>query len=134
MSDDLARLAHTQMPLTALLGLEVQSGGPERVVASGQWKPEHCTAGGLVHGGYLMAQADSVGAICAFLNLPEGATTSTVESKTNFMRAVSSGRITFVATPVHIGRSLIVVQTDAIREDDKLVSRTTQTQAVINQS
>lgn len=132
MSDPaLTELAHTQMPFTELLDLEVQSGGPDGVVATGQWKPEHCTAGGLIHGGYLMAQADSVGAICAFLNLPEGTTTSTIESKTNFLRPVTSGTITFGAIPVHVGRSLILVQTDATREDGALVARTTQTQAVI---
>ena len=135
MSDaQLTELAHTQMPLTALLGLVVEAGGPDAVVASGEWKPEHCTAGGMIHGGYLMALADSVGAVCAFFNLPEGATTSTIESKTNFMRPVTSGRVTFSAAPVHTGSSLIVVQTDVMREDGELVSRTTQTQAVIKQS
>lgn len=128
----LTDLAHTEMPLTALLGLEVRSGGPDGVVATAVWKPEHCTANGLIHGGYLMAQADSVGAMCAFLNLPEGTTTSTVESKTNFFRPVTSGTITFSASPVHVGRSLIVIQTDANRDDGALASRTTQTQAVIN--
>lgn len=132
MSDQrLTELAHTQMPLSALLGLNVQSGSREGVLATGEWRPEFCTAGGLLHGGYLMAQADSVGAMCAFLNLPEGATTSTIESKTNFMRPVTSGTITFSASPVHVGRSLIVVQTDATDDDGRLVSRTTQTQAVI---
>lgn len=135
MSDTrLTEIAHSQMPLSALLGLEVVSGGPERLVATGEWKPEHCTAGGLVHGGYLMALADSTGAMCAFLNLPEGATTATIESKTNFLRPVSSGTITFTATPVHVGRSQIVVQTDGTRDDGKLVARTTQTQAVISPS
>jgi 1,4-dihydroxy-2-naphthoyl-CoA hydrolase len=133
MSDAaLTQLTHTQMPLTALLGLEVESGGPDGVVARGQWKPEHCTADGLIHGGYLMALADSVGAMCAFLNLPEGTTTSTIESKTNFLRSVTSGTITFIATPVHVGRSIIVVETDATREDGALVARITQTQAVIS--
>src|SRR5919106_3101657 len=113
MSDaSLTELAHTQMPLTALLDLEIESGGPDGVVAIGQWKPEHCTAGGLIHGGYMMALADSVGAMCAFLNLPAGTTTSTIESKTNFLRPVSTGTITFSATPVHVGRSIIVVETD----------------------
>lgn len=130
----MTELAHTQMPLTALLGLVVESGGPDEVVATGEWRPEHCTAGGLIHGGYLMAQADSVGAICAFLNLPDGAATSTIESKTNFMRPVASGPVTFRATPIHVGKSLIVVQTDVTRDDEKLVARTTQTQAVIRES
>lgn len=123
-------MAHAQMPLTQLLGLEIESGAPNGVVATGQWKPEHCTAGGVLHGGYLMTLADSVGALCAFLNLPEGSTTSTVESKTNFIRAVTSGTVTFNATPIHVGRSLILVQTDATRDDGKLVARTSQTQTI----
>ena len=65
-----------------------------------------------------MAQADSVGAMCAFLNLAEGATTSTIESKTNFIRPVTSGTITFSATPVHVGRSLVVEQADATDDED----------------
>lgn len=132
MNTQLTELAHSQMPLTALLGLEVESGGPDGVVGTGEWKPEHCTAGGLIHGGYLMALADSVGAICAFLNLPEGATTSTIESKTNFLRPVTSGRITFAAKPVHVGRSVIVVQTDVTGEDGRPVSMTIQSQGVVS--
>jgi 1,4-dihydroxy-2-naphthoyl-CoA hydrolase len=130
----LTELAHTQMPFTSLLGLEVQRGGPDAVVATGEWKPEYCTAGGLIHGGYLMAQADSVGAICAFLNLPDGASTSTIESKSNFMRPVTSGLIEFNASPVHVGKSLMVIRTDVTRDDGKLVAQTTQTQAVIRSS
>lgn len=135
MSDSqLTELARSQMPLMALLGLEVDSGGPDGVVARGEWRPEHCTAGGLMHGGYLMALADSVGAMCAFFNLPAGATTSTIESKTNFIRPVTAGEVTFRSGPVHVGKSLIVVQTDSTSDDGKLVSRTTQTQAVISSS
>lgn len=124
-------MTRAQMPFAGMLDVEIVSGEPDRVEATGQWKPEHCTAGGVVHGGYLMAVADSVGALCAFLNLTEGSTTSTIEPKTNFFRPVSSGKIDFVATPVHMGRSVVVVQTDASNEAGKLVSRTTQTQAVI---
>lgn len=124
-------MTRAQMPFAGMLDVEIVSGEPDRVEATGQWKPEHCTAGGVIHGGYLMAVADSVGALCAFLNLTEGSTTSTIESKTNFFRPVSSGKIDFVATPVHMGRSVVVVQTDASNEAGKLVSRTTQTQAVI---
>lgn len=128
---DITAMAHDQMPLTALLGFEVVSGGPDRVEATGKWKPEYCTAGGLIHGGYLMAVADSVGALCAFFNLAEGATTSTIESKTNFFRPVAEGTLHLTAEPVNVGRTVIVVQTDISRDDGKLVSRTTQTQAVI---
>ena len=128
--DELTTLAHSQMPFTVLLGLEVLSGRPEEVTAGVVWKADFCTAGGLIHGGYLMAVADSIGALCAFLNLPDGATTSTVESKTNFFRPVTGGAIGLRATPVHTGGTIIVVQTDVSSEAGKLVSRTTQTQAV----
>ncbi len=84
-----------------------------------------------MHGGYLMALADSVGALCAFGNLPEGSITSTIEGKTNFFRGVSDGEITITSTPLHVGRTTIVIQTDITRADGKPVTRTTQTQAVI---
>jgi 1,4-dihydroxy-2-naphthoyl-CoA hydrolase len=129
---DLTALAHQQMPLSELLALQVQIGGPDRVEATGRWRPEYCTAGGVLHGGYLMALADSVGAMCAFFNLPEGAMTSTIESKTNFFRPVSGGTVRFVAAPVNVGRTVVVVQTDVADEQGRLVSRTTQTQAVIH--
>ena len=70
--------------------------------------------------------------MCATLNLPPGAGTSTIESKTNFLRGCTGGTITGVATPVHVGRRTIVVQTDISRDDGKLVSRTIQTQAVLD--
>lgn len=129
---DLTAMAHQQMPLTEMLGLDVDVAGPEEAIARGRWKQGYGTAGGALHGGYLMALADSVGALCAFYNLPEGAAMSTIESKTNFFRAVRSGEVTFRATPVHVGRSLIVVQTDATDEEGKLITRTTQTQAVLS--
>jgi 1,4-dihydroxy-2-naphthoyl-CoA hydrolase len=132
MADDaLTRLAHDQMPFTVALGLRIESGSPEEVVGSAQWRADLCTAGGMLHGGHLMALADSVGAMCAVQNLPPGATTSTIESKTNFFRAVSDGSVTVRSVPLHSGRTTIVVQTDITRADGKPVTRTTQTQAVI---
>lgn len=110
-------MAHEQMPLTELLGLEVLHGEPDRVEGRGEWKPEHCTAEGVIHGGYLMALADSVGALCAHLNLADDSTTATIESKTNFFRPVTSGLVRFVATPVHTGRTVVVVQTDASSDE-----------------
>ena len=86
--------------------------------------------GGL-HGGYLMAIADSVGAFCASLNLPEGAGTSTIESKTNFLRPVTGGTVGIVAMPIHVGRTTIVVQTEVVRDDGRPVSLTIQTQIVL---
>jgi uncharacterized protein (TIGR00369 family) len=79
-----------------------------------------------------MGCVDAVGAVLAFLNLPEGASgTTTIESKTNFFRAVRSGVIQFRASPVHIGRTTAVIQTDALDERDNLICRTTQTQLVL---
>ena len=131
MDEELTRLAHTMMPFTVGLGLEILSGSPERVAGRGSWAADRCTAGGVLHGGYLMALADTVGALCAVQNLPEGATTSTIESKTNFFRAVTEGDVDVTAIPLHVGRTTIVVQTDVTRVDGKPVTRTTQTQAVI---
>jgi len=132
MSDEsLTALAHTSMPFSADLGLVIDSGGPERVVGRADWAADRCTVGGALHGGYLMALADSVAAMCAASNLPDGAGTSTIESKTNFLRAVTSGEVTITSEPLHVGRTTIVVVTDITRDDGKLVTRTTQTQAVL---
>ena len=133
IDEALTELAHTQMPLTGLLGLGIVGGGPDEIRARCSWTPERCTSGGVLHGGYLMAMADSVGAMVAIFNLPAGATTATIESKTNFLRGVTEGDLDIVATPIHVGRTTIVVQTDITRRaDGKLVTRTTQTQAVIS--
>lgn len=119
------------MPFAGALGVEITSADPDRVEATAAWAPERCTAGGILHGGYLMGVADAVGAVCAFLNLPSGATTGTIESKTNFLRPVAEGALTVVSGPIHVGRTTIVVQTDCLRADGMLASRTLQTQAVI---
>ena len=79
-----------------------------------------------------MTLADTVGALCAFLRLPPGATTGTIESKTNFIRALVRGRDHAVAHPIHTGRTTIVVQTDITDDDGKRVAQVTQTQAVIS--
>ena len=79
-----------------------------------------------------MALADTAGALCAYLNLPEGATgTTTVESKTNLLAAVRGGTLTASATPLHVGSRLVVVETELRREDGRLAAKTTQTQAVL---
>ncbi|HZU78962.1 MAG TPA: PaaI family thioesterase, partial [Acidimicrobiales bacterium] len=109
------------MPLAATLGIEFVDVGPERVTARLDWAERLCTSGGLLHGGVLMALADSTGAACAFLNLPEGAGgTTTVESKTNFLRGVRSGRIEAVSVPLHRGRTVIVVDTTITDADGRL--------------
>ena len=92
--------------------------------------PERCTAGVLLHGGAVMALADSCGGVCAFLNLPEGAIgTATIESKSNFLRGVREGTITASTRPLHRGRTLAVLETEITRADGALVAKVTQTQA-----
>jgi 1,4-dihydroxy-2-naphthoyl-CoA hydrolase len=120
------------IPFAAELGVEIAAAAPEEVRGSMAWAPERCTADGVLHGGALMALADTLGAICAFLNLPEGAATATIESKTNFFRAVRDGQVVGVAHPLHAGRSFIVVQTDLRDEQERRVALATQTQAVLN--
>jgi 1,4-dihydroxy-2-naphthoyl-CoA hydrolase len=119
------------MPFAAVAGIEVQSATKEAVVGTMAWAPERCTAAGILHGGALMTLADTIGALAAFLNLPEGASTSTIESKTNLFRAVREGTVTATATPLHVGRSTIAVQTEVRNDAGKLVSLTIQTQAVL---
>ncbi|MPY60020.1 PaaI family thioesterase [Streptomyces spongiae] len=118
------------VPFAVELGIALTEAGADGVRAALPWAPRLCTVGGVLHGGVLMALADSVGAVCAFLNLPPGAGTSTVESKTNFFRAVRSGTVRAVARPLHVGRSFVVVQTDLYGDDGRVVGQTTQTQAV----
>ena len=122
---------HELMPFTHRLGMEFETTGPDEVRARVDWAPELCTSGGVLHGGVIMALADSTAALCAFLNLPDGHSTTTIESKTNFLRAVRSGQIVAVSRPLHAGRTLIVVETDVRDDDDRLVARVTQTQAVL---
>jgi uncharacterized protein (TIGR00369 family) len=120
------------MPFGALLGVEVDLASAEEVRGGLHWAAERCTAGGILHGGALMGLADSLGGLCAYLNLPEGATgTATVESKTNFFRGVREGRVIGVAKPLHVGRTFIVVQTDLRDDEGRHVAQVTQTQAVL---
>ena len=119
------------MPFAVATGVELDAASPTEVRGRLTWSPERCTAGGLMHGGALMTLADSVGAVCAFLNLPPGASTSTVSSTTSLVRAVRSGAAHAVARPAHVGRSFILVEVEVTDDDGRLVARTTQTQAVL---
>jgi uncharacterized protein (TIGR00369 family) len=119
------------MPFAVKLGIEIEAASPERVAGRLPWAPDLCTAGGILHGGALMAFADSLGGICAYLNLPEGATTATISSTTNMVRAVRAGNVTAEATVLHAGRSVIVVQTTLRDTDERLVAQVIQSQAVL---
>ena len=124
---------HQAAPFAAELGAEVLSASPEEVRLRLAWSAERTTAGGAMHGGALMSLADMAGAVCAYLNLPPGASgTTTIESKTNFLRALRDGYVEAVATPLHAGRSTVVVDTELRDADGRLVARTTQTQAVLS--
>ncbi len=120
----------TSMPLCDTLGVVAHELSAAEVRLSLPWAPELCTAGGVMHGGALMALADSAGAVCAFLNLPEGkSSTATIESKTNFLRAVRAGEVVAVSRPLHAGAATIVVETELFN-GERLVAKVTQTQAV----
>ena len=129
---ELTATARASMPLAELLGVEVMSASTEKVLARLPWEERLCTAGGVLHGGALMSLADAAGALCAFLNLPEGSTgTATIESKTNFFRAVRDGHVVATSRPLHQGRTTIVIETDLHDAAGKHVARVTQTQAVL---
>lgn len=120
------------MPLAATLHVEILKGTPDEVQGRTAWRAELCTAAGAMHGGVLMSLADICGGTSAFLNLPEGAAgTTTIESKTNFFRAVTGGRVVATTRPLHKGRSTIVVETELVDDDGRMVAKTTQTQAVL---
>jgi uncharacterized protein (TIGR00369 family) len=127
---EITELVNAQMPLGTTLGIRT-FGGPDEVEATLAWAPELCTAAGVLHGGAIMALADSAGGVCAFLNLPPGARTATIESKTNFFGAVRDGEVRARSRPLHRGTTTIVVETDILDASGRLVGRTTQTQAVL---
>jgi uncharacterized protein (TIGR00369 family) len=120
------------MPLAVTLGMEADRYSADEVVLSMQWAPSLCTANGILHGGVVMALADSAGGACALLNLPEdGSGTTTIESKTNFLGAVRGGKVSATATPLHRGGTTIVVETAVRDEAGKLIAKVTQTQLVL---
>ena|SRR5487761_1952845 len=118
--------------LPGLLGIELSEVGPERVVASMRVRPELCTTGDVLHGGAIMAFADTLGAVATFANLPKNTRTTTIESKTNFLGAAPAGsRVTGECTPFHRGRTTMVWQTLVKSESGKLCAVVTQTQMVL---
>jgi uncharacterized protein (TIGR00369 family) len=119
------------VPFAVTLGVELLAAEVDEVRGRLAWAPERCTAAGIMHGGALMSLADTLGGVCAFLNLPPGATTATIESKTNFFRAVRDGFVNGTSRPLHVGRSFIVVQTELVDEAERSVALVTQTQAVL---
>jgi len=125
-------LIREAMPLAATLGIAAEAYAADRVVLALEWKPELCTTNGILHGGVIMALADSAGGACALLNLPPDASgTATLESKTNFLGAVREGAVRATSTPLHRGGTTIVVETEVRDTRDRLVAKVTQTQIVL---
>jgi len=117
------------MPFAVELGIELEQTTPECVRGRLEWTPKLTTTGELMHGGAIMALADTCGAVCAYLNLPENAQgTATLESRTSFLRPLQSGAATATSRPLHQGRTAIVVETEVARDDGKLAAKVTQTQ------
>ncbi len=130
--DALARLNAAQLPFAKLLGIELTYADADKVTAELTVRDELCTFPAVAHGGVYMAFADTLGAMATFLNLPEGAGTTTIESKTNFLAAAESGsKISAETTPVHKGRTTMVWQTRITNEKGRLAALVTQTQLVL---
>jgi 1,4-dihydroxy-2-naphthoyl-CoA hydrolase len=120
------------MPFAKTIGATFSRYERAEVIARLDWSPEVCTAGGLLHGGAVMALADSTGAACAYLNLPEGAAgTTTIEPKTNFLRGLREGYVEATSRPLHVGRTVVVVETDVRDPQERLVARVLQTQLLL---
>ena len=130
--DDATALIRSSMPLCATLGMRATAADPAEVRVEIDWAPGLCTSGEVLHGGVVMALADSAGATCAYLNLPDGATgTTTIESKTNFLGAVREGVATATARPLHAGSTTVVVETLVTDARGGAVAKVTQTQLVL---
>ena len=118
--------------LPELMGITLVEVTPDKVLATMQVRPDLCTTGGILHGGSIMAFADTLGAVGTFANLQPGYTTATIESKTNFVGGAAEGStVTGETTPVHKGRTTHVWQTRVTNAEGKLVALVTQTQIVM---
>ena len=128
--DDLNALLKPLFP--GLMGVQVTEATPEKIAATMRVRPDLCTTGGILHGGACMAFADTLGAIGTILNLPAGARTTTIESKTNFLGGAAAGsEITGEATPIHRGKTTMVWQTRIHNAAGKLIALVVQTQMVL---
>jgi 1,4-dihydroxy-2-naphthoyl-CoA hydrolase len=129
--DTLKILTDNVLPFAKHIGVEFVSASRERVVGRMVVKPELCTRPEILHGGAVMAFADTLGAAGTILNLAEGAWTTTIESKTNFIApAPVNSAVTGEAVPLHRGRRTMIWQTKVTTADGKLVALVTQTQLV----
>jgi uncharacterized protein (TIGR00369 family) len=120
------------LPFAELMGLKLTSVSPDRVTAELPVKPDLCTVPAILHGGAVMAFADTLGAVATVANLSEGFSTTTIESKTNFFAAIPAGETAHAeCTPLHRGKTTMVWQTKITRADGRLAAIVTQTQLVL---
>ena len=120
------------MPLAKLMGVKLVERSQDKVVAEMLVREDLCTTNSILHGGAFMAFADTVGAVATVLNLPKGAGTTTIESKTNFVSGIKAGEIARAeCTPVHRGKTTQVWTTRILRPDGRLAAVVTQTQLVL---
>jgi uncharacterized protein (TIGR00369 family) len=117
--------------LSGLIGMRIVEAGADRVIAELEIRDNLCTVGGALHGGTLMALADTVGAVATIVNLPAGASTTTIESKTNFFAAGRTGVVRAESTPLHKGKRTMVWQTRVTDASGRLLAQTIQTQMVL---
>ena len=130
--DLLARIRDEMLPFAELLGIEFVSASPEKIVAEMTVREDLCTRPAVLHGGAIVAFADTLGATGTILNLKQGAGTTTIESKTNFIAPAPVGtRVTAEAIPVHRGRRTMIWQTRVTTSEGRLVALVTQTQLVL---
>jgi len=130
--DLLDRVNDTKLPFAELLGIAFVSASPDRIVAEMTVREDLCTIPAVLHGGAIMAFADTLGAMGTIVNLPQGAGTTTVESKTNFVAPAPVGtRVIGETTPVHRGRRTMIWQTRISTSEGRLVALVTQTQLVL---
>jgi uncharacterized protein (TIGR00369 family) len=131
-TESLSHFVTNPLPFAKLLGLELVTVTPERVEATLQVRDELCTRPAVLHGGAMMALADTLGAIATVANLAQGATTTTIESKTNFLAAIPVGdTVRAECTPLHRGRTTMVWQTKIMRSDGRVAALVIQTQLVL---
>jgi len=130
--DLLTRIRGQMLPFAELLGIEFVSASPDKIVAEMTVREDLCTRPAVLHGGAVMAFADTLGATGTIVNLPQGAGTTTIESKTNFVAPAPAGtRVIGEATPVHRGRRTMIWQTRVSTPEGRLVALVTQTQLVL---
>ena len=130
--DLLTRLTKEPLPFAIFLGIKIVSAVPDKIVAEMTVRDDLCTVPAVLHGGAVMAFADTLGAVGTIVNLPQGAGTTTIESKTNFVAPAPVGtRVVGEATPIHRGRRTMIWQTRIATREGRLVALVTQTQLVL---